>query len=418
MTGTEDALNEIQAAMQVNLSAVHAIFDKWLYLDKDADDFDFIDVTLACALDRDVLGDPVWLFLIAPSGGMKTETLRSLDNWSKVYTLDMLTPRALVSGKRVGTDEDGTPLMGGILHALDGKILVVKDFTAILSMPERDRQEVFGTLRNAYDGKLYKGVGSEREKVGGKASFGLIAAVTPHIDVFQKFQTTLGERWLKIRQSPDRRKTTRRARQNAGKQPQMRAEIAQVVGEFLNSLVFDIVPTFTEEQEDTLEDLAKYVALMRSWVYARMWHGQIYRLDVPEPETPTRCVQQLTKLGQMLAFVRGHETVTDEDMNTLRRVARNTAIPNRQKTIEAHISLGMEEAVYADLAKESNLHYNTSRIECEKMVALDIFRPRVEMENYQDKDDYEQTREKVYLRLSEDFRPLSKAANPEEGGSD
>lgn len=403
LTGLDRVIDSQQPALR----DVHAVFDKWLHLDRDAGDFDFIDTALAVSLDRDISGDPVWLFLIAPSGGMKTETLRSLDNWNRTYTLDTLTPRALVSGKRT-LDEDGNSVLGGILHALDSKVLVMKDFTAILSMPDRDRQEVFGTLRNAYDGYLEKAFGTEHKKVSQKASFGLIAGVTPHIDVYQKFQTTLGERWLKIRQSPDRRETTKRARQNAGRQESMREEIAGTVGEYLGVLVFDNVPTYTEEQEETLESLAGYVALMRAWVYVNTFRGKVYDVNAPEPEVPTRAVQQLTKLGQMLAIVRGHETVTEEDMDTLRRVARDTAIPKRQRILEAMVRLGTDEALYADIKRESGLHYNSAVIECEKMIALDILRARREREEYQDRHGDTQTREKAYLRISEDFKPFCK----------
>lgn len=59
------------------LEGVKAVFRKWLFIG--ADD-EVIDVIMACAIDRKLSGDPLWLFLISPSGGTKTEIVRSLQN--------------------------------------------------------------------------------------------------------------------------------------------------------------------------------------------------------------------------------------------------------------------------------------------------------------------------------------------------
>ncbi|MCK4417782.1 MAG: toprim domain-containing protein, partial [Candidatus Latescibacteria bacterium] len=110
---------------KVSLETVKTAFQKWLYIEDS--ELLIIDVMLAAILANRLSGDPIWLFIVAPPGGAKTEILRSLEDYTaEIYTISTLTENALISGKQ--TDKFDPSL----LPHLDKKVLVIKDFTAIL----------------------------------------------------------------------------------------------------------------------------------------------------------------------------------------------------------------------------------------------------------------------------------------------
>jgi len=49
----------------------------------------------------------------------------------------------------------------------------------------------------------------------------------------------------------------------------------------------------------------------------------------PAPEYAARVVKQLVKLCRLLAILRGHSSITDEELATAIRVARDTVLPRR-----------------------------------------------------------------------------------------
>ena len=137
------------------LEELHELFKKWLYLEPQ--DTEFIEVTIAALLDREIPGDPVWLYAIAPPGGVKSELLRTFRVYPKAYTLDTLTPSTFVSGKAEKNKEtDEYEPIAGILQDLDGKTVVVKDFTTILNSSKEAKTEIYGQLRSIYDGFFEK----------------------------------------------------------------------------------------------------------------------------------------------------------------------------------------------------------------------------------------------------------------------
>ena len=65
----------------------------------------------------------------------------------------------------------------GILQDLDGKTVIIKDFTTILNSSEETKTEIYGQLRSIYDGFYEKAFGTMRKKVSIKAVIGLLVGV-------------------------------------------------------------------------------------------------------------------------------------------------------------------------------------------------------------------------------------------------
>jgi len=322
---------EAEAINCTNLDELKIVYKKWLYLEEK--DNDFVDVALAALLDREIPGDPVWLYLIAPPGGVKSELLRSFKVYPRAYTLDTLTSATFVSGMAEKDKETGEMVpVAGILQDLDGKTVVVKDLTTLLQSAEEGRNEIYGQLRSIYDGFYEKAFGSIRRKVSITATIGLVCGVTPVIDRYSAMHSVLGERFIKKRSNPNKWEAATRALQNEGHEALMRQEIANGVKTFIESLSFNVVPEPTADQAQDILKMAMYVALMRANVWSKYSDsGQVVDMEVVTSEVPTRIAKQLKHLAKLLAVVRGHPTyIDDADMDTLAGVAQDTAEIKKQ----------------------------------------------------------------------------------------
>ena len=379
---------ELMQTLRINLDPdtleeLHKINSKWFHLTEK--DYEYLEVAYACAIDRHIKGDPIWIYLIAPPGGMKTTVARMLKLAEKIYTIDSLTKHTFISGLARKNRETGEiEPIAGLLTEIDGKVLIIKDFTTILSKHKDDRAEIFGQLRSIYDGYYESAFGTSSKKISVECHIGLIVCVTPVIDKYTRAHTSLGERFLKIRQNPDPRATSKRARKNIGKEEQMNNEMAKATANYLKKLkTYAKQPTLTEEQDDIILEISLLVAKGRAPIMCRYYQGQIIDMDLVEPEVPTRLIKQLTKLAICLAIVRKHENVTEKDIDTIKRVARDTMNQKRLKILMAIDTLQRENEARTpgeeytsinayQISKISKIHHMTVTSECDKMKMLEL----------------------------------------------
>jgi len=360
------------------LKDMYEVNKKWLCFETPfgAEDLEILDVIYALALDRKLEGDPVWLHFVAASGGTKTELIRSLKNWD-VEMIDRLTEHTLVTGKTVKDEKTGKvrPIKG-LLARLDGKILLIKDFTVILNMDQLARYEIFSQFRSAYDGCYSSAYGTLDEPIRLDIYFGLITGVTPVIDMHQNLAVMLGERFLKLRHEIDRVKATIKAMKNQGKEKEMRKELSTKTSQFFKSL--NVEPKeVPSEIEDALVYLANFVAQMRQPVVT----SAIWKLGADmggdfetTPEYATRLVKQLKKLLMMLAIVRDKPKVDWEDYWTVMRVAFDTCPQNRLAVVLYLFENGAKEI--AEIQKDLNWTYHkTERRLAELWSMWDVLEP-------------------------------------------
>lgn len=100
---------------------------------------------------------------------------------------------------------------------LDGKVLIIKDFTSILSKKSEDQTAIFADLREAYDSYLEKSFGSGAGTKRYHSRFRLIAGVIDVIDMYRVVHSLLDERFLKCRLSTSAEDAIDRAGDLAGK---------------------------------------------------------------------------------------------------------------------------------------------------------------------------------------------------------
>jgi len=297
---------------------IFEIFHKWLRLEDEIG----IDCILANAISALLPGDPLWMFVVAPPGGTKTEICQAFSG-PHVYSIDFLTPQALLSGFR---GKKGQKV--DILEDLQGKLLVIKDFTTMLQKPQATRDEVFGRLRAAYDGSLSGAYGSGVRTQRRVSTFGILAAVTPAIDNYTTVHALLGERFIRIRNLNNRKESARKAIKQLGREQEMRQELREIIRIALD--YYDLkasgnLPTVKPETISKIVNLADFMSVMRTGV-PRNYKNEI--TSKPEPEEPTRLSKQLTRLAQALFVLDCY------DYNHLLRVANDTVPKTRKDIVE------------------------------------------------------------------------------------
>ncbi len=248
-------------------------------------------------------GDPLWLLLVGPPSSGKTEVLGALSELPEVHALSTFTEAGLLSGSP--GSGNGT---GGLLRELGERgLLVASDFGTLLSEHGSTRNRMFACLREVYDGKLVRRLGTE----GGRTfawtgHAGLVGAVTEAIDAPAIDLGLLGERFSYHRMpavSPeDDFMACLVADENAGRQRTVRAERAREVRRFFNSLALpDRLPELGETEKDRLITLATLGARCRSSVVR---DGYSREIDlVPGHERSPRLYGQLRQLHAGLAVI-------------------------------------------------------------------------------------------------------------------
>lgn len=332
-----------------SLDEVKAIFKKWLYMK----DENLIDVVLGCIIANRSESDPVWLFVVAPPGGTKTEIIRSL-SCNEIIARSSLSPHSLISGFTVKSKkQEKDP---SLLPLLNGKVLVIKDFTCVISMHRDAREELLGTLRDAYDGSAAKAFGSEAMTREYIAKFGVIAGVTPEIDRIYSISQSLGERFLKYRTPVEEREIiSRRATANMGKEKEMRRELNEAVIHFLKTIhVKDIKSS--EELNDKFVKLSCLIAHLRSDVSRNGYTRNVEFM--PQPEVGTRLVKQLKGLAWGIALARGKDEITEEEYDLITKIAKDT-LPSKRLAILKALTDKKDFARTSEFATDTKLSTNT-----------------------------------------------------------
>jgi hypothetical protein len=348
--------------MTVTLRDVHAAFARWLELPpiELGPPHESIDVALAVITANRMEGDPLWMFLVAPPSGGKTEVLRALDDVPDVYPLSSLTAQTFASGfERKGTE-------ASLLPKIDGKTLTMKDFGTVLSMYREKKAEILAQLREIYDGSFAKEFGNGKQfRWAGKVGF--LAGVTPIIDREFSLNQVLGERFLLLRvKSANPRALARRAMAQRQREGDQRRVLRQIVAEFLPTVNLR-PPPMSDAIKEAVASLAEFTALARSQV---MFDARGEIDYIPAPEGPGRLAKQLCLLAEALAAIRGGEHVAIDDYLTVTQVAQDTLPAQRRTMME--VLLGSERAALTttDVATATRYPTNTARRYLQELAAI------------------------------------------------
>jgi hypothetical protein len=307
----------------LNLAALRAAFDRWLLI-RDAD---LLPVVVGTILAHRLGGEPVWLLLVGPPGGTKTEPLRALYGCPGMYPLSELTPKTFASGLEVPGGHDPS-----LLRRLTDEILLLKDFTTVLEMRREDLQAILAQLREIYDGRYDKTWGTGRE-LHWEGCLGFLAGVTPIIDKHQGVMSILGERFVLFRtRLPNRTRLARQALRTSRHEREMREELACAMRGFLAARAVR-EPLADDVTLDRIASVADFVTRARSGVQRDRSKRELEY--APEPEAPTRFAKVLLALAGGVALAYDSPIIGAPELRLVLRVAIDCLPLIRHRVIAA-----------------------------------------------------------------------------------
>ena len=332
-------------------------------------DTSVIDIIYGAIIANRMDGDPIWLFLVAPPGMTKTEFLQSVSGAKNIKCISKMTPKTLVSGLNYGGHDPS------LLPQLNGKTLIIKDFTAIFGMNVQARDEIFSTLRDAYDGSFIGAYGhGERNYI---SRFGIVAGVTPAVEVYLDGEASLGERFLrftmKIPKSLDEHlEFLERATSNVSKEKGMREELKKIGTLCLDFTFADasamIIPPAIHRK---ILHLAIYTARLRATIIRDKFTKEV--THKPFMEMATRLSKQFIKLLMGICMFRRKLEATDAEYQLIAKLARGT-IPTRvEDVVRALYAKRGETFTNTEIANVVGLPSATCSRLSENLVMLKVF---------------------------------------------
>lgn len=310
-TAARDAQAKYDAIPVITYDELMATMRRWLLVA----DPGAVKLLLAVVFANQLPGDPVWLYLIAPSSGGKTELLNGLGKVPTTYSLSQLTSNTLLSGYKKKEKQASL-----LLELGTGKTLLFKDFTSLLDSNRDELKEIMGQLREVFDGKATKRTGTGDE-ITWEGKMGFVAGCTPILEQRMAIIGAMGERFLSYRmQQPDRKALREKMKLNIGKDKEMRAEIQEAMAGYLKGLVVpSSLPVIPEVVNSLIDGLTDFIAASRA-VVIRGSDNKKEIEYIAQPEMAGRTYKQLCMVA--LAFLIMNEgRWDDEDSEVLRNIA-------------------------------------------------------------------------------------------------
>jgi len=297
-------------------------------------------------------GDPVWMMLVGGSGVGKTERLMPVAQMAGVTLMSAVTGEAAFLSAASKKDRDGASTGGALRQVGERGVLLLKDFTTILSMNRDKRAEVLAALREIYDGRWDRHYGADGgQVVTWQGKCGLLAGCTTAIDSHGAVVAEMGPRSLFVRPleaDPDEIGASALGR--TGQETAMRQELTQVVGDLLTALPGD-PHAITAEVAGALVSAASLASQARSPV-SRDYKHQVIQVD--DAEAPTRVVKQLGQIWRACGLI-GLDR--DESWAVVRRAAVDS-IPKLRRSVVSKLGLASEPMTKGEVA--ARVKYETS----------------------------------------------------------
>lgn len=343
----------------ISAAELFAKFGEWLHIS----DPDSMRITIAARISEYLEGERFWLQVVGPSGSGKSEFLQTFTG-DGVVTISSLTSHSLISGLRKGDKLD-------LLPKLDGKVLILKDFTTTLTMHREARDELFSQLREAYDGAFCKAFGSSAGMKSYKSRFTIIAGVTPVIETYRRFYAVLGERFLRVRLKVDPAQTLVYAANLQGHEKIMRQDLRQAMGRFVHGCreALKNPPPIDHQMLPKLMALAQLTATIRTPIIR---DRERIILVKPEPEIGTRLTKQFSRVMPCLAVVLEHDQAGEPEYSLVKRVAADTMPTWKLGIIEFLAADKSNDFPTHEIGQALTMPTRTARDRCEDLWELGL----------------------------------------------
>lgn len=345
---------------RATLEDVYKIYKKYFNIDNT----DRIDIVLATAISQKFEGIPLWLIIVGASGDMKSVQLNSLMDLSEVYVLHNLTSKTIVNGYK------NKKIFPDLAPELDNKIIIIQDMAQILKLPFEEKAQVWGQLRDLYDGYAGKVSGQGSRAKYQDLKITLLAGSTPTIDEQILIHQDLGTRELIYRTNGNKIKqeVMRKCLDNEQFDKKIKKEIKEVTERFFYSNEpkrFNL----TNNQEKILMKIALYISLMRSTASFDAYKNEL-RSDVT-PEEPTRIIKQLKRIFICLKSL-SDDYEDEKSFKILWHLAKSSCFPLRIKIFEYLLTNKDKDFLIGDISKNLKIGKNTVQRELDIMYNIDL----------------------------------------------
>jgi len=349
---------------------VEDLFNKWLKM-TDSDALAIMFGTIFA--NRISTRDPIWMFMVTPPAGMKTELISKLCKSPRITSVNKLTPAGLISSSVMRNGEDPS-----LLKASDKKTLVITDFTTLIEGNRIVRDEVFSILRDAYDGKVEKQFAKFKKVI--ESNFGILAAVTPIIDSSSSINSALGERFLRYRIEKDLTPFDEEARMikaigNIGDEGQMGDELFDICYRYLEKKMPDVPPKLNKDRLIELISTAKFTAMLRAHLIEDALFGETQVM--PFSEFGTRLAKQFVKLAMGLSiYFDQYDEISGEALRLTKEVALDTCPQITLEMVRSVYILNKEngKCTCNDVSEKLGLSNTTITRRAGRLTQLNIFK--------------------------------------------
>jgi hypothetical protein len=238
----------------------------------------------------------VWIRLYGASRSGKTEILRGIAKHKDSAEMEVITPASI----RGGLDEGHR-----LLNRIKGQLVITKDFASMLTSKREARNEVFGLLRNAKDGKIVSDFGTKEGYLPQDVNFDWIIATTPVFAQYKQMEDLLGARYIDLSwKTGDREEMAHQALQNnTVLDTEIRPKIAETIAyiiDFAKDKQKQFPVELSDEQKKTIADWADLTALLRSPVARDRQHRVTFP---PAAEVGTELAQGFEKISKGLVLL-------------------------------------------------------------------------------------------------------------------
>ena len=400
----------------------HVLYRIGMYLA--LDDADALLVAIATAVSvNDAGGEPLWLLLVGPSSGSKTETIRTQANLADRQLSD-ITLAGLLSAR---PNRPSTGVLADLGNGCNAYV-TVSDLSSLLNrggsgggISGQQQSGVFEALRDIYDGAYTRTMDRVSPSWHGRVT--LLAAVTPAIDQMRAHADALGPRWVyfRLRQlDPEQRKLVQQTVTSRKNVDENRAEVAELVAQVVEGARARVTDTAVADETIELVEHCANIATYGRATVPRDYRGEID--GAPHWEEPGRLTHQLLKLARSLTAMNvGEEAV----QRIIRRAAISCMPTTRALAADLLAELDDDEWLTTNgLANRAGQNRKVMRKALEDWEAIGICEMRIKQTatapvGIEDDEDHARhdTRAREW-RLSPNFRELVRGvlvAEPESG---
>lgn len=276
----------------MNRDTLYKELDKWIYLP----DKEIIDVIMATYVAMNGEGVPLWIWIIAKSGGLKTALLKPMIALDDVKFLDEITEAGIQAGTPNTKDDLFTILSDG-----KPRLILIIDLSVLYGMKADKKKRIFAKFRNLYDGTMAKRT-AMISRTAHNIKVGMLVGLTPTMknDKIIFNSNVLGTRELSFAINNEYLKENiKKAESNNGKEDEMNKEMIRIYNAFLLQKKYKNFP-LPPHIYNYLVEKVKEIAILRGSGELD-WKGNSY--DSANIEMPTRPMKQLSRLYSALKSI-------------------------------------------------------------------------------------------------------------------